>query len=141
MLELDLLQTITQYLHEHEKVSAAWLFGSMATGKASKNSDVDIAILYIPGLSKFERFDLRLSIGNDLEQLVGREIDVVDMEAAPLFLQHQVRKTGRLIEEKDHAYRVAFDVRSRQEYFDLAPALELRNRKLIERVTGGLLNG
>lgn len=113
----------------------------MATGKAGKNSDVDIAILFQASLSKFERFDLRLLIGNDLEQSIRREVDVVDMEAAPLFLQHKVRKTGRLIVEKDHAYRVAFDVRSRQAYFDLAPALELRNRKLIERALGGKSNG
>jgi hypothetical protein len=59
------------------------------------------------------------------------------MEAAPLYLQHRVRKTGRVIAEKDHHYRVNFDIRSRREYFDLAPFLELRNQKLIEQAIGG----
>jgi predicted nucleotidyltransferase len=137
----DFLPAITGYLRNHDKVSAAWLFGSMATGKAGKDSDIDIAVLFVPGLSKYERFDLRLLLAGELARLAGREADLVDMEAVPLFLQHQVRKTGRLIVEQDHAYRVAFDVRSRREYFDLAPVLELRNRKLIERVTGGNGNG
>jgi hypothetical protein len=105
---------------------AFWFHG---TGKDGKSSDLDIAILFKPGLSKYERFDLRLA---------GRETDMVDMEAAPLYLQHQVRKTGRLIAEKDHTYRVNFDIRSRREYFDLAPVLERRNRKLIEQVIGGV---
>ncbi|TCL68462.1 putative nucleotidyltransferase [Hydrogenispora ethanolica] len=137
----DPLSRVTEYLHHYPNVSAAWLFGSMATGKAGKNSDMDIAILFTPDLSKYERFDLRLLIGGELARLAEREVDVVDMAAAPLYLQHQVRKTGRLIVEKDHAYRVAFDIRSRREYFDLAPVLELRNRRLIERSIGGSENG
>lgn len=132
---------IAEFLQDQKEVSAAWLFGSMATGKAGKNSDVDIAILFEPNLSKYERFDLRLQLADELSRLTGREIDLVDMEASPLFLQHQIRKSGRLILEKNHTYRVAFDVRSRQAYFDLAPVLERRNRKLIERITGGTRNG
>jgi predicted nucleotidyltransferase len=132
-----MLSCVAEYLYNHDKVSSAWLFGSVATGKAGEDSDLDIAILFNPGMSKYERFDLRLEISGELERLAGREADVVDMEAAPLYLQHQVRKTGRLIVEKDHTYRVNFDIRSRREYFDLAPVLELRNRKLIERAIGG----
>jgi predicted nucleotidyltransferase len=134
---LGMLSCVAEYLYNHDKVSSAWLFGSVATGKAGEDSDLDIAILFNPGMSKYERFDLRLEISGELERLAGREADVVDMEAAPLYLQHQVRKTGRLIAEKDHTYRVNFDIRSRREYFDLSPVLELRNRKLIERVIGG----
>jgi predicted nucleotidyltransferase len=137
----DPISCVTEYLRHHPNVSAAWLFGSMATGKAGKNSDLDIAVLFTPDLSKYERFDLRLLIGGELARLAEREVDVVDMAAAPLYLQHQVRKTGRLIVEKDHAYRVAFDIRSRRDYFDLAPVLELRNRRLIERSIGGSENG
>ncbi len=137
----DFSFNITGYLRDQENVSAAWLFGSIATGKENKNSDIDIAVLFVPSLSKYERFDLRLLMAGELSRLVGREVDLVDMEASPLFLQHQIRKTGRLIVEKDHAYRVAFDVRSRQAYFDLASVLELRNQKLIQRITGGTRNG
>jgi hypothetical protein len=43
-----------------------------------------ILLFYLrQGLSKYERFDLRLSIGGELERLAGRETDVVDMEAVP----------------------------------------------------------
>lgn len=131
------LSQIAEYLLNHTQVSAAWLFGSMATGKARKNSDIDIAVLFIPGLSKYKHFDLRLSLAGELARLTGRDVDVVDMQSAPLYLQHQVRKTGRLIVEKGHEYRVDFDVRSRREYFDLASVLELRNERLIQKVLGG----
>ena len=138
---LDFLPGIIEYLNNHNKVSAAWLFGSTATGKAGRNSDIDIAILFIPDLSQYERFDLKLLLALELAPPAGREVDLVDMEAAPLYLQHQVRKTGRLIVEKDHSYRDTFDVQSRRAYFDLAPVLELRNRKLVQRAIGGIENG
>lgn len=132
---------ITEYLHNHPKVSAAWLFGSVSAGKATIDSDIDIAVLFVPGLSKHERFDQKLYLAGELARLAGREVDVVDMKSAPLYLQHKVRKSGRLIVEKDHRYRVAFDVYSRRNYFDLVPVLELRNQRIIEKVLGGQQDG
>jgi hypothetical protein len=133
---MNTLSQITEYLNNDPKVSAAWLFGSVAAGKAGKTSDIDIAILFIPGLSKYERFDLKLYFSGELSYLAGRDVDVIDMESVPLYFQHQVRKTGRLIVEKDHAYRVAFDVHSRRKYFDMIPVFELRNQRLIQRAIG-----
>src|SRR5690554_5114497 len=113
------LSSLTKYIQNHTRVSAAWLFGSVATGKDREGSDVDLAILFVPNLSKQERFDMRLFIASELSSLVGRDVDIVDMQAAPLFLQHQVRKNGQLLVEKDHAYRVNYVVRSQRDYFDL----------------------
>lgn len=132
-----MLSPITEYLQNHSRVSAAWLFGSVAAGKAGKDSDIDIAVLFTTDLSKYERFDLKLSMAGELARLACCDVDIVDMQYAPLYLQYQIRKSGRLIVEKDHAYRLNFDVNSRREYFDLASALELRNRRLIQRALGG----
>lgn len=60
----------------------------------------------------------------------------MDMQSAPQYLQHEVRKTGQLIVEKEHAYRRDFDVHSRRQSLDLAPVLELRNRRIIQRALG-----
>jgi predicted nucleotidyltransferase len=135
------LSKITEYLNNNPKVSAAWLFGSVATGKAGKRSDIDIAVLFISTLSKYERFDLKLDLAGELTRLAGHDVDVIDIQSVPLYFQHQVRKTGRLIIEKDHDYRIAFDVNSRQKYFDMIPVLALRNQRLIQRATGGTQNG
>ncbi len=82
--------------------------GLLAQFRPEKNradSDLDIAILFVPDLSKHERFNLQLSLSNDLSKIANCEVDIVDMQTAPLFLQHQIRKGGRLLFEKDHAYR------------------------------------
>ena len=132
----EILKNLYQYLIMHAQVSAFWLFGSVVQGTNRANSDIDIAVLFKEGLSAQQRFGLRLELMAATEELTGRKVDIIDMEAAPLFLQHQIRKTGRLIVEKDHTYRVNFDVRSRREYFDFAPVLDYRNQRLIQRVIG-----
>ncbi|MCR4443403.1 MAG: nucleotidyltransferase domain-containing protein [Peptococcaceae bacterium] len=136
-----LLPKITEYLEEHDSISAAWLFGSAATGKLKEGSDIDIAVLFVSGLSKQERFDLRLKLAGEMTRLAGRTVDVVDIQAVPLYFQHQIRKEGSLIVEKDHHYRISFDVRSRREYFDILPVLQRRNLRLIQRALGGEKDG
>lgn len=131
------LSLITQTLQQNDKVSAAWVFGSVATGKDRPDSDIDIAILFIEGLDKQARFNMRLDIAVELSGLTGREVDVIDMQASPLFLQHQVRRFGYLLLEKDHAYRVDYDVKSRRQYLDFVPRLKKRNRQIINKVLEG----
>ena len=131
------LPLILETLQQKDKVSAAWVFGSVATGKDRPDSDIDIAILFIEGLDKQARFNLRLDIAAELSGLTGREVDVIDMQASPLFLQHQVRRFGYLLLENDHAYRVDYDVKSRRQYLDFAPRLKKRNRQIINKVLEG----
>ncbi|MGI6453184.1 MAG: type VII toxin-antitoxin system MntA family adenylyltransferase antitoxin [Syntrophomonadaceae bacterium] len=131
------LNPVSKTLQQNDRVSAAWVFGSVATGKDRPDSDIDIAVLFIEGLDKHIRFDMRLAIAAELTDLTGRQVDVIDMQAAPLLLQHQVRRFGYLLFEKDHAYRVDFDVKSRREFLDFYPRLEKRNRQIINKVLEG----
>jgi predicted nucleotidyltransferase len=54
------------------------------TGNLSPCPPLDLAILFVPDLSKQERFNLRLSIASELSSLAGRDVDIVDMQAVPL---------------------------------------------------------
>jgi len=130
----QLIQVITEYLSRQPAVSAAYLFGSTAKGTARPDSDIDIAVLFAAGIGKEECFDQRLGIAGALEDITGKRIDIVDLQHSPLFLQHQVRKYGRLILEKDRQYRIDYEVRSRREYYDFQYILERRNNALLGRL-------
>lgn len=101
-------------------IVCVYLFGSQGRGDADKNSDVDVAVL-------FERtppatFDgLRLDIGGMLEARLRRPVDLVILNHAPADLVHRVLRDGVLIVERDRAARIRFEVKARNEYFDLAP--------------------
>lgn len=120
------------YLTSHQQISAAWLFGSVAKGTNGPNSDIDIAVLMTAGIASEQRFDLRLELMDRAEEICQEKVDVIDMESAPLYLQHQIRKTDYLVVEKDKSRRVQFDVKSRREYFDFKPVMDYRTKRLLE---------
>jgi predicted nucleotidyltransferase len=101
-------------------IVAAYLFGSVARGTAGRRSDVDVAVLYAtappPTLEGWP-----LDLQADLERLLGRPVQVVVLNGAPAGLVHRVLRDGRLLLDRDPGARIRFEVRSRNEFFDLQP--------------------
>lgn len=117
-------EIVARYFEGIEKdVVAVYLFGSVARGEERSGSDVDIGVLYrdTPAPT-FEAagFDHAAN----LAQALGREIDLITMNDAPPELVHRILRDARLVLEKDASRRVAFEVRSRNEYFDVLPVLK-----------------
>jgi len=105
---------------------AAYLFGSQARGTASAASDVDIALLLTGAPKTLD--DLQLDVADDLERALGLRVDVIVMNHAPSDLIHRVLRDGELLVESDRSARVRFEVRARNDYFDLAPVLHAYRR-------------
>jgi predicted nucleotidyltransferase len=113
-------------------IAAAWLFGSVARGEARPDSDVDVALLLarepagtldeVPG-----------ELEAEIEKRVGRRAQVVVLNRAPTELAMNALSDGRLLLERDAEKRVAFEVRTMKEYWDLVPLLEIYRRGGIER--------
>jgi len=119
---------ITSYLSETPlPFHCAWLFGSHARNQQRQDSDVDVAVLFPPDVPTGLTGPLTAMRG-DLERLLRREVDLVDLRKAPVDLVHRVLKEGQLVAERDAAERVRFEVKARNEYFDLLPHL-LRYRR------------
>ena len=129
----ELVETIARYFAAVPQVTTVYLFGSRASGRARAGSDVDIAVLFVPGLPELERFDAKLTFAVDLSRLTRLEFDVVDLNSAPPRLKYAVRQNNILVVNKDNAYRVAFEVKSRREYFDLKPRLSARAKAILAR--------
>jgi len=106
---------------------AVYLFGSVARGDAGPGSDVDVGILFAaepPATLGAPQFALEA----DLERLLGRPVQVVPLNRASADLVHRVLRDGRLVLDRDRAARIRFEVRSRNEYFDMAPIRRLYRR-------------
>jgi len=102
-----------------EGLVAAYLFGSQARGTASAASDVDIALVMTSAPKTLN--DLQLDVAADLERELGLPVDVVVLNHAPSDLIHRVLRDGELLVENDRSARIAFEVRARNDYFDLEP--------------------
>jgi len=106
----------------------AYLFGSVARGTAGPTSDVDVAVLFDTTPPRALE-GLPVHLQNDLEHVTARRVDLVVLNEAPPDLVHRVLRDGIILVEGDRAARVRFEVRARNEYFDLLPVLQEYRRR------------
>jgi len=109
-------------------IIAAYLFGSVARGTAGPRSDVDVAVLYAaapPATIEGLPLDLERRIG----QVVGRPVQVTVLNTAPVSLVHRVLRDGVLLLDAAKSARIRFEVRARNEFFDLQPILARYRRR------------
>lgn len=131
----EINKVVQSYLAGQDDIESAYIFGSFARGGARKDSDVDIAVLFTAaGADKMARFERRLELEMELEGLLKRPVQVVDLEAATPLLQHQVRKYGRLVLDRNKKRRVDYEVQARRKYLDMQKFLRVRQEAMLKRL-------
>lgn len=104
------------------EAAAVYLFGSAARGDAGPSSDLDVGVLFrIPPEPTLEGQPYALE--GALERHLGRDVDLVALNSAPVDLRIRVLREGQLVFESDRAARIRFEVQTRNEAFDLEPIL------------------
>ena len=111
---------------------AVYLFGSTARGDDRPTSDVDLGVLFdtVPASSLA---GVPLTLGGEVECLLGRAVDLVVLNTAPADLVHRVLRDGKLVLDRDPPARLRFEVSRRNEFFDLAPVRERYRRMAASR--------
>ncbi|MGH3824512.1 MAG: type VII toxin-antitoxin system MntA family adenylyltransferase antitoxin [Pseudonocardiaceae bacterium] len=119
-------------------VRFAYLFGSRATGRHRPDSDADIAIMPERALDLLAEVGLAEELAQALQVPA---VDLVDLRRAPLALRGRVLAEGRLFYSADEPGRVAFEVRTRSEYFDFLPTQRAHRDCFLRRVAAKGLDG
>ncbi len=133
---MDIGNIIRNFFVKEKNVLCVYLFGSAATGKKNKFSDVDIAVLFDVNLSQEEHTQKRLSIMNNLSRILNRDIDVVVLNEASSFLKFQIIKNGLRIYERVDRTEHSFEARAIVEYFDFLPVRRRLETALINNIKG-----
>jgi predicted nucleotidyltransferase len=116
------MEMLRAKLSEPANVAAAYLFGSVARGSDNASSDLDVGLLYSQAPAQtLEAQPFQLE--SELCQQLRRPVQLVVMNEAPVDLVHRILRDGILLFDKDPSRRIAFEVRSRNAYFDLLPFL------------------
>lgn len=135
-IENYLLQLKTVF--ETRGVILAYLYGSQATGRASALSDVDIAVLFVRGISSDERFRRVLVLMADLARVFERDdVNVLDLDEGTPLLNNNVRVQGRVIFCADLRIRSAFEIEALRRYVDTEPLRGIQTYYLTKRIKAG----
>lgn len=126
-------ERLRAFFASRKDVVAAYLFGSVARGAARPSSDVDVAVLLAAGAPQsVADYDAVFGMQDELADLLGRDVDLVVMNEAPLDLLHRVLRDGELVHDGDTLRRMEFELQTRTQYCDFLPLL-LRYRETVLR--------
>ena len=117
-------QIILAVLAKHPEINTAYIFGSIAKGTATPDSDLDIAVQS----EKLLTTEQHISLVEDLALATGRPIDLIDLKTAGEPLLGQILQGVRLIgSDTNHAELI------KRHLFDSADFLPYVERMLAER--------
>jgi uncharacterized protein len=133
---------IRRCVAKHRAIQAAYVFGSVATGRTRPDSDIDVAVLVHERLRPHERLKFRLQLVAGLSSALRRsDVDVVILNESSTLLAHRVLSQGILVYERSATERVRFQVRTASLYLDLVPMLETQLRYLKKHTREGRIIG
>ncbi len=135
-------RAVVKHLSRRREIEAAYVFGSVASGRTRKDSDIDIAVLVAPRVRPGKILKYRLQLMADLGSALRRsDVDVVILNEAPPLLAHRILSKGKLVFERSASARVRFQVRTASLYLDLVPLFETQIRYLKRNVREGRIVG
>ena len=128
----EIQQTIGDYFRDRSAIHTVILFGSAAEGKLESHSDIDLAVASREPLE----FEDLLKINTDLQILLRRDIDLIDLDKAKGLIHYKILTKGIHLKKSsreltDHMVR-AMDFRT-----DFLPQLMEMQRRRIERTAYG----
>jgi len=122
---MSLSVSLVEVLSRHPLIDLAILFGSLATGTARPDSDLDLAVAGTVPLSPTTKSALIA----DLAQTFGRPVDLIELGQVGEPLLGQILRHGRRIKGSDEQYAHLLS----RHLFDMADFVPYRRRILAER--------
>ena len=100
-------------------IVALYAFGSLASGDLKPLSDLDFGIIVSRKLNKQKRFDCHLDLIGTFNQVLGTdEVDLVQMNDAPMHFSYNIIKSGKLIYCRDKTELAEFIEKTIKLYLD-----------------------
>ncbi|WP_303784450.1 nucleotidyltransferase family protein [Azovibrio restrictus] len=122
---MELNHRIQQVLARHTGIRLAILFGSLAQGRATPQSDLDLAILMEAPLTA----ETKMQLIDDLSLATGRPVDLVDLRTVGEPLLGQILKHGIRLLGNDGDYAGLL----KRHLFEEADFMPYHRRILAER--------
>ena len=133
----DVVAPLRECLAPEDDVVLAYVFGSVARGRAGPLSDLDVAVLLADD-ADIGRRHLEL-IAALTSSIKSSEVDVVILNDAPVALAYRVLRDGRPIVNRNERVRVGHWVATVDRYLDMEPMRRMLAAGLQHRLEEGRL--
>lgn len=133
MLTGAVIERIIALLEERFGLDALFLFGSEVAGTQHRSSDLDLAALFRRRPDALALLDAQTA----LEEIAGRDVDLVDLATASPILARQVLRHGRCVFGPDAPALARFEATLPGRYEDLKRLRAEAERALVERMVHG----
>ena len=133
MLSEAAIDRVVALLDGRFGLDALFVFGSEAAGTTRRDSDVDLAALLRRRPDGLELLDAQTA----LEEIAGRDVDLVDLGAASPILARQVLRSGRCVFGASAPALACFEATLPSRYADLKRVRAEAESALVQRVMHG----
>jgi len=133
---MNFYEQLKIYFQSAEAVLFAFLFGSHATGKVYKESDVDVAVYLQEGCS----LSTVKKIWSDIENIVKKDVDLIVLNTAPpLIAQAALRGEPLIIKDYTRYLKYLLETSGEAEDFSIfiQDMWQWREKIKAERLTHG----
>ena len=115
----EIINKLRDFFEAHEEVQFAILFGSLARNTSNVLSDIDIAVMIVPGFKDTSPYGYQATLTADLmRELKRKDVDVVIVNKAPIALRYQILRYGKFIYIRDKQARIEFQIDTINQYED-----------------------
>lgn len=113
------LDELLNFFRYQENIVVTYLFGSLSKGELGPLSDIDFAFFLDMNLKKSERSEKKLLLINEISSIIKTDrVDAVIMNDAPLLLNFNIIKNGKILHSKSEKERVIFETSIISRYLD-----------------------
>ncbi|MSP24893.1 MAG: nucleotidyltransferase domain-containing protein [Myxococcales bacterium] len=133
MANMDVAADLRERMRHEPCVEFVVLFGSHATGRANRASDVDLGVRWTSGTSVTERSALLAR----LERSVRATVDAIDLDDAPPLLRIEIAKSGVVVVARTPQAWPQFRARAMLDWWDFAPYARAMHQAARARLAAG----
>ncbi len=133
MLSTEEILKLQKVFSQYKNIKATYLFGSHATNKTNRFSDLDIGILLEDGYNK----KIKLDILTDLAEEDFCDVDLSIINEVSLLLQFEIVKHNLIIYKAPNFDSSTFYSITVRKYLDFEPLLKVQYKYMKERGMNG----
>ena len=123
------ISELVSYFESIPETLTVYIFGSFGTSDQTAISDIDFAILFIEKISLLKEME----IAAEISSLLGMEnVDLVNLNTAPVYIQHKIISTAEIIYERSSLRTSNFIENVLEIYHDYSIIFEKYNRDFYE---------